>query len=167
MSGPSRGRATPAPTATVSGHPWPVDGSNPLRVAGPRASARDVPPVVSWLFRTVACREAPLNHPADTRLRTQAGDGVDPRVLPPPVKRWSLTSLQQRLVKTGGAQYTPEIVLGVELAQNDAPPSVDLPGRVLRRNDGGQNANALRAYERSRIVTSLRHNNPCASDFEG
>ena len=25
------------------------------------------------------CREAPLHHPGDKRLRAQAGDGVDPR----------------------------------------------------------------------------------------
>ena len=166
MSGPEGKLATPVADGDGERPPMARGRLQPLRVAG-RATARDVPPVVSWLFRTVAFREAPLNHPADTRLRTQAGDGVDPRVLPPPVKRWSLTSRQQRLVKSGGAQYAPEIVLGVELVQNDAPLSVDLPGRVLRRNDGGQNANALRAYERSRIVTSLRHNNPCASDFEG
>ena len=64
-------------TATVRGHPWPVYGSNRLRAAG-RVTARDVPPVVPWLSWKVGCREAPLNHPGDTRLRAQAGDGVDP-----------------------------------------------------------------------------------------
>ena len=52
-------------------------GSNRLRAAG-RVTARDVPPVVPWLSWKVGCREAPLNHPGDTRLRAQAGDGVDP-----------------------------------------------------------------------------------------
>ena len=81
MSGLSGGRATPAPTATatVSGHPWLVDGFNRLRAAG-RVTARDVPPVVPCLSRTVACREASSNHPGNKRLRGQAGDGVDPPV---------------------------------------------------------------------------------------
>ena len=78
MSGPSGGRATPVPTATVSGHPWAVYGSTRLRAAG-RVTARDGPPVVPWLSLTVGCREAPSNHPGDKCLLGQAGDGVDPR----------------------------------------------------------------------------------------
>ena len=57
---------------------WPVYGSNRLRVAS-RITARDVPPVFFLLSRKVGCREAPLNHPGDTRLLGQAGDGGDPR----------------------------------------------------------------------------------------
>ena len=41
MSGPSGARATPAPTATESGHPWPVGGSHRLRAAG-RVTAREM-----------------------------------------------------------------------------------------------------------------------------
>ena len=46
MREPSEGLATP--TATVRGHPWPVEGSTRLRVAG-RVTARDGPPFVPWL----------------------------------------------------------------------------------------------------------------------
>ena len=62
----------------MRGHPWPVDGSTRLRAAG-RVTARDGPPVVSWLSWKVGCRDAPSNHPGDNRLRAQGGDGVDPR----------------------------------------------------------------------------------------
>ena len=48
MRAPIGGRATPAPTATVTGHPWPVYGSNHLRAAG-RVTVRDGPPFVPWL----------------------------------------------------------------------------------------------------------------------
>ena len=53
-------------------------GLLPPRAAG-RGTARDVPPVVFLLSRKIECREAPSHHPGDTRVRAQAGDGVDPR----------------------------------------------------------------------------------------
>ena len=50
-----------------------------LRVAGAGHRARDGPPVVPWWSWKVGCRDAPSHHPGDTRVRAQAGDGVDPR----------------------------------------------------------------------------------------
>ena len=55
-----------------------MSGFSRPRTAG-RVTARDVPPVVFLLSRKVECREAPSHHPGDTRVRAQAGDGVDPR----------------------------------------------------------------------------------------
>ena len=73
---PTGGRATPAPTATETGHPRPLYGSNRLRATG-RVVARDVPSVVPWSSWKVECRDAPSSHPGDQRLRAQTSDGVE------------------------------------------------------------------------------------------
>ena len=73
MSGPPPGgRRRSWPTATVSRHPWPVYGFDRLRAAG-RVTARDVPPVVFLLSRTVACREASVK---PSRRQTPACGGA-------------------------------------------------------------------------------------------
>ena len=49
-------------------------GLQPHPRSRPAITARDVGPVVPWLSRRVECREAPLRHPGDKRLRGQAAD---------------------------------------------------------------------------------------------
>ena len=77
MSGPSGGRATSVDDG--DGERLPMARGQLASAPSGRVTARDGLPVVLWWSWKVACREAPLNHPGDTRLRGQAGDGVNPR----------------------------------------------------------------------------------------
>ena len=72
MSEPSGGRATPVPTAMVSGHPWPVYGSQLAphsRPGSPREMSRYS---FSCCREKWGCREAPLK---SSRRQTPARAG--------------------------------------------------------------------------------------------
>ena len=72
-------RATPvADSDGRDATPCLLTAPNRLHTDG-RVTARDVPPVDFLLSRKVECHEAPSDRPGDTRVRAQAGDGVDPR----------------------------------------------------------------------------------------
>ena len=79
MGGRSGGPATPVADGDGERPPLArVRLPTGSRAAGP-VTARDGPAVVPWLSWKVGCREAPLNHPGDKRLRAQTPDHIHGR----------------------------------------------------------------------------------------